>query len=250
MEKQTTWIKSKMTTALGEETVSKLIELVSGLPQQTNVNNVSKLLVYLMETEPDALRQVNQVNLNETAVYLDLFEWFTKQETKYNHLSQETPIDIRETMVYQDLVNWFTEQQVKYSSESRETIADIEVNQGLPSQVNQTQKSITGLPQETVADIEVNQGLPKQVNQKETTMQKSQETIVDIKETKVYLDLENQFTELETKHSISEQKQNIIMQQLVTETQKGKQLTSELEKLKEQVNQAPPKKETTFFWEG
>jgi hypothetical protein len=134
MENQTTWIKSKMTTALGADSIGKLEQLVTGLSAETNVNNVSKLLVYLMETKslPVAETTVNieetevyqdlknrftilqtqtgkpLVNVEETEVYLDLLERFTELETKHRQLSTQPPVNIKETEVYQDLKDRFT----------------------------------------------------------------------------------------------------------------------------------------------
>jgi hypothetical protein len=172
MEKQTTWIKSKMTTALSEETIGKLTDLVSGLPEETNINNVSKLLVYLIETEP----QVNQVNIKETAVYLELENLFTELETKYDGLLTQPPVDIKETEVYQDLQDRFTELETQYKL-ATETIVNIEET-----------KVYLNL-QKRFTDLETKyKSLPK-------------ETKVNVKETEVYLTLVNQFTTLETMYN-------------------------------------------------
>lgn len=163
-----------MTTALSDEAISKLIERVTGLPEETQVNNLSKLLVYLIETEPD-ISQVNQVNVKETEVYLELVNQFTELETKYDTLLAQPPIDIEETEVYLKLLDRFTNLETKYN-QSKETIVNIE-------------------------ETKVYLDIQKRFTDLETRYnQLAGKAPIDIKETKVYKDLVNQFTMLETQY--------------------------------------------------
>ncbi len=79
------WVKAKMTVSLSKENLSKLTKFMESLPNAADIDNISKLLVYLLETtnDSDLQRKIDELEsdnhilgheLSDALVKIDVLE--------------------------------------------------------------------------------------------------------------------------------------------------------------------------------
>ena len=93
-----TWVKQKMAVALSAANTAKIIEFTNGLPPETEINNLSKLLVYLVENQNKPTVNHTEEVANHLQTIHELQAENDKLKSKLENLSKPQENDGKPTV--------------------------------------------------------------------------------------------------------------------------------------------------------